>query len=46
MQVGRVKYVDVQLESVTWALQSPFFGACEKPHFEAKGDLCAAKCHF
>ena len=46
MQVGRVKHVDVQLESVTLGASVAILGACEKPHFEAKGDLCAAKCHL
>lgn len=46
MQVGRVKHVDVQLESVTWALRSPFLERVKSPIAGAKGELCAAKCHL
>lgn len=36
MQVGRVKHVDVQLESVTWALRSPFLERVKSPILRLK----------
>ena len=36
MQVGRGKHVDVQLESVTWALRSPFLERVKSPILRLK----------
>ena len=36
MQVCRVKHADVQLESVTWALRSPFLERVKSPILRLK----------
>ena len=46
MQVGRVKHVDVQLESVTWALRSPFLERVKNPILRLKVTFAQLKAIF